>query len=106
MEIGTVEDPPKRDAEAPDRFHFVTDALARPDPIAVDNVSPVTVQLIFELIAELIGRLRNAGGPDHLAVQVGEWFTDDGGHDDKSDEHHTVQASVDEMRKTAIDVED
>lgn len=60
---------------------------------------------LSELIAELSGRLGNTGRSNDLAVDVGEWFTDDNSNNNQSDEQHAVHASRDKERKRIVDEE-
>lgn len=59
----------------------------------------------LKLIAELSGRFGDAGRTNDLAVDVGEWFTNDDRNNNQSDEEHTVHSSGDEEGKTIVDEE-
>ena len=63
------------------------------------------VPSLLDLVAELSGRFGHTGRPDDLAVDVGEWFTNDNSNNNQSDEQHTVHSSGDEERKAAVDEE-
>lgn len=97
-------DLPESDTQAPNSFHLVTRSPACTDPVAVYDMSSIVLERLLELIVELCRGFGNTVRSNDLAVQVGEWSANNNGNDAKSDEHHAVHPSIDEIRKDIIDV--